>query len=131
MAVKRVPGLYFIGEVVDVTGQLGGYNFQWAWASGYAAGQSRVGSEQSRTQKKIGHLSGSTMTDENMQMSMEEICSDNVAFAILNLPLNVKASFCRLLPDSYFLPLLPAYVLRPMQPQPKLIIDRVQLRSPV
>ncbi len=35
-----VPGLYFIGEVMDVTGQLGGYNFQWAWASGYAAGQS-------------------------------------------------------------------------------------------
>ena len=40
MVVKNVPGLYFIGEVVDVTGQLGGYNFQWAWASGYAAGQS-------------------------------------------------------------------------------------------
>jgi predicted Rossmann fold flavoprotein len=40
MAARRVPGLYFIGEVVDVTGQLGGYNFQWAWASGYAAGQS-------------------------------------------------------------------------------------------
>lgn len=40
METKRVPGLYFIGEVVDVTGQLGGYNFQWAWASGYAAGQS-------------------------------------------------------------------------------------------
>jgi hypothetical protein len=39
MEVKRVPGLYFIGEVVDVTGHLGGYNFQWAWASGYAAGQ--------------------------------------------------------------------------------------------
>lgn len=39
MEVKNVPGLYFIGEVVDVTGQLGGYNFQWAWASGYAAGQ--------------------------------------------------------------------------------------------
>jgi predicted Rossmann fold flavoprotein len=39
MKAKRVPGLYFIGEVVDVTGQLGGYNFQWAWASGYAAGQ--------------------------------------------------------------------------------------------
>jgi len=39
MEVKRVPGLYFIGEVVDVTGQLGGFNFQWAWASGYAAGQ--------------------------------------------------------------------------------------------
>ncbi len=33
------PGLYFIGEVVDVTGWLGGYNFQWAWASGHAAGQ--------------------------------------------------------------------------------------------
>jgi predicted Rossmann fold flavoprotein len=40
MESKRVPGLYFIGEVVDVTGWLGGYNFQWAWASGYAAGQS-------------------------------------------------------------------------------------------
>ena len=39
MAVKRVEGLYFIGEVVDVTGWLGGYNFQWAWASAFAAGQ--------------------------------------------------------------------------------------------
>jgi predicted flavoprotein YhiN len=39
MEVKAVPGLYFIGEVVDVTGWLGGYNFQWAWASGVAAGQ--------------------------------------------------------------------------------------------
>jgi predicted Rossmann fold flavoprotein len=39
MESKRVPGLYFIGEVVDVTGWLGGYNFQWAWASGFAAGQ--------------------------------------------------------------------------------------------
>jgi len=38
MQSKLVPGLYFIGEVVDVTGWLGGYNFQWAWASGYAAG---------------------------------------------------------------------------------------------
>ena len=38
MASKRVPDLYFIGEVVDVTGHLGGYNFQWAWASGHAAG---------------------------------------------------------------------------------------------
>ena len=37
---RLVPGLYFIGEVVDVTGWLGGYNFQWAWASGFAAGQS-------------------------------------------------------------------------------------------
>ena len=35
----KVPGLYFIGEAVDVTGQLGGFNFQWAWASGYSAGQ--------------------------------------------------------------------------------------------
>ena len=39
MAAKAVPGLYFIGEVVDVTGWLGGYNFQWAWASGWCAGQ--------------------------------------------------------------------------------------------
>jgi predicted Rossmann fold flavoprotein len=39
MEAKKVPGLYFIGEVVDVTGWLGGYNFQWAWASGAAAGQ--------------------------------------------------------------------------------------------
>ena len=39
MESKKVPGLYFIGEVVDVTGQLGGFNFQWAWASGYSAGQ--------------------------------------------------------------------------------------------
>jgi len=38
MESKKVPGLYFIGEVVDVTGWLGGYNFQWAWASGYATG---------------------------------------------------------------------------------------------
>lgn len=36
---KRQPGLYFIGEVMDVTGHLGGFNFQWAWSSGYAAGQ--------------------------------------------------------------------------------------------
>ena len=39
MEVKKAPGLYFIGEVVDVTGWLGGYNFQWAWSSGWAAGQ--------------------------------------------------------------------------------------------
>ncbi|WP_457582326.1 NAD(P)/FAD-dependent oxidoreductase [Ensifer canadensis] len=39
MQAKTVPGLYFIGECVDVTGWLGGYNFQWAWASGFAAGQ--------------------------------------------------------------------------------------------
>ncbi len=39
MAAKTVPGLYIIGEAVDVTGWLGGYNFQWAWASGFAAGE--------------------------------------------------------------------------------------------
>lgn len=36
---KSVPDLYFVGEVLDVTGHLGGFNFQWAWASGHAAGQ--------------------------------------------------------------------------------------------
>jgi predicted Rossmann fold flavoprotein len=40
MMANRQPGLYFIGEAVDVTGWLGGYNFQWAWASGMAAGLS-------------------------------------------------------------------------------------------
>jgi predicted Rossmann fold flavoprotein len=39
LEAKKVPGLYFVGEVVDVTGHLGGYNFQWAWASGWSAGQ--------------------------------------------------------------------------------------------
>jgi len=39
LEAKKMPGLYFIGEVVDVTGLLGGYNLHWAWASGYAAGQ--------------------------------------------------------------------------------------------
>ena len=39
MESTKVIGSYFIGEVVDVTGQLGGFNFQWAWASGFAAGQ--------------------------------------------------------------------------------------------
>jgi predicted flavoprotein YhiN len=39
MESKKQPGLYCIGEVVDVTGHLGGFNFQWAWASGDAAGQ--------------------------------------------------------------------------------------------
>lgn len=39
MEARAVPGLYFIGEVVDVTGWLGGYNFQWAWSSGWSAGQ--------------------------------------------------------------------------------------------
>jgi predicted flavoprotein YhiN len=39
MEARRVPGLYAVGEAVDVTGWLGGYNFQWAWASGWAAAQ--------------------------------------------------------------------------------------------
>jgi predicted Rossmann fold flavoprotein len=39
MQAKNLPGLFFIGEVVDVTGHLGGYNFQWAWSSGFVAGQ--------------------------------------------------------------------------------------------
>ena len=39
MMFKKYPGLLFIGEVVDVTGHLDGYNFQWAWSSGYVAGQ--------------------------------------------------------------------------------------------
>ena len=39
MMCKKHPGLFFIGEVVDVTGHLGGYNFQWAWSSGYVAGR--------------------------------------------------------------------------------------------
>jgi predicted Rossmann fold flavoprotein len=39
MESQKIPGLYFIGEVVDVTGWLGGYNFQWAWSSGWVAGQ--------------------------------------------------------------------------------------------
>jgi predicted flavoprotein YhiN len=39
MEARKAPGLFYIGEVVDVTGWLGGYNFQWAWASGWAAGQ--------------------------------------------------------------------------------------------
>ena len=39
MECKTVSGLYFVGEVMDVTGWLGGYNFQWCWSSGFAAGQ--------------------------------------------------------------------------------------------
>jgi predicted flavoprotein YhiN len=39
MEARNVPGLFFVGEVVDVTGQLGGFNFQWAWSSGVAAGR--------------------------------------------------------------------------------------------
>jgi predicted Rossmann fold flavoprotein len=43
MESRKIPGLYFIGEVVDVTGHLGGFNFQWAWASGAAAGRALAG----------------------------------------------------------------------------------------
>ena len=43
LEAKKVPGLHFIGEVIDVTGWLGGYNFQWAWASGFACGQAIAG----------------------------------------------------------------------------------------
>jgi predicted flavoprotein YhiN len=39
MECLKVPGLFFIGEILDVTGQLGGFNFQWAWSSGWACGQ--------------------------------------------------------------------------------------------
>ena len=39
MMANKVPGLFFVGEAIDVTGWLGGYNFQWAWSSGYVAGQ--------------------------------------------------------------------------------------------
>jgi hypothetical protein len=39
LEARAVPGLFFIGEVVDVIGHLGGFNFQWAWASGVAAGR--------------------------------------------------------------------------------------------
>ena len=45
MESRKVPGLYFIGEVVDVTGHLGGFNFQWAWASGAAAGRALAGED--------------------------------------------------------------------------------------
>ncbi|MBD3666769.1 MAG: NAD(P)/FAD-dependent oxidoreductase, partial [Kangiella sp.] len=43
LEARSVPGLYFIGEVVDVTGWLGGYNFQWAWSSGAAAARALAG----------------------------------------------------------------------------------------
>jgi predicted Rossmann fold flavoprotein len=46
---KRAPGLHFIGEVVDVTGWLGGYNFQWAWSSGFAAGEAISATSPERT----------------------------------------------------------------------------------
>ena len=39
LEARAEPGLFFVGEAVDVTGQLGGFNFQWAWASGHAAGE--------------------------------------------------------------------------------------------
>lgn len=48
MEVKKVPGLYIVGEALDVTGWLGGYNFQWAWASGVACGRAVQGSEHTK-----------------------------------------------------------------------------------
>jgi predicted flavoprotein YhiN len=45
MEARKVPGLYFIGEVMDVTGWLGGYNFQWAWSSAWACAQDLVSCE--------------------------------------------------------------------------------------
>ena len=42
MAARAVPGLFVIGEAVDVTGWLGGYNFQWAWSSGWCGGHGRL-----------------------------------------------------------------------------------------
>ncbi|MEZ6294768.1 NAD(P)/FAD-dependent oxidoreductase, partial [Klebsiella pneumoniae] len=42
MEARKAPGLYFIGEVMDVTGWLGGYNFQWAWSSAWACAQALV-----------------------------------------------------------------------------------------
>ena len=48
MESRKVPGLFFIGEVVDVTGHLGGFNFQWAWASGAAAGRAIVEEKSAR-----------------------------------------------------------------------------------
>jgi len=49
MEAKKVPGLYFIGEVMDVSGWLGGYNFQWAWSSAWACAQALVGEQKTRT----------------------------------------------------------------------------------
>jgi len=51
---SRQPGLYFIGEVVDVTGWLGGYNFQWAWASAFTCAQALVGNHTGRQETDIG-----------------------------------------------------------------------------
>ena len=51
MEARDVPGLYIIGEAVDVTGWLGGYNFQWAWSSGWCAGQAVLVSLHRRQQR--------------------------------------------------------------------------------
>ncbi|MCD3618037.1 NAD(P)/FAD-dependent oxidoreductase, partial [Escherichia coli] len=47
MEARKVPGLYFIGEVMDVTGWLGGYNFQWAWSSAWACAQDLIAAKSS------------------------------------------------------------------------------------
>ena len=57
MQARKVPGLYFIGEAVDVTGWLGGYNFQWAWSSGWAAGTQLLSArEPVRSHDRLGVL---------------------------------------------------------------------------
>ena len=66
MEARGVPGLYFIGEVVDVTGWLGGYNFQWAWSSGWAAGQAAV-SVQCRQPRMFGRRFGPELDEIRRQ----------------------------------------------------------------
>src|SRR3546814_9739444 len=55
MEARTVKGLYFIGEAVDVTGWLGGYNFQWAWSSGWSAGDARSEEHTSELQSLMRH----------------------------------------------------------------------------
>ena len=62
MDAKRVPGLFVIGEAVDVTGWLGGYNFQWAWASGGRGGRSALGARQAMLQRGKNLPSDETRT---------------------------------------------------------------------
>jgi len=62
MESKTQSGLYFIGEVVDVTGELGGYNFQWAWASGFVAGESVYGWVNRRNKIQVARVATVTPT---------------------------------------------------------------------
>ena len=74
MMSKQVPGLYFIGEVVDVTGWLGGYNFQWAWASGHAAGSALGGctSERERDAQLRPEIPPREADDRDPQRDLEQ-----------------------------------------------------------